>query len=248
MSRFIDLRKGLLAVVVAAMSVVAGQNVQADQFSYNDVNGVDVLFFNISEDTTSGEPMFGQPTVVGNTMDFDPVNFKSESASGEANIVDSQLTFSVMTTKPVDSILKVRFSERGDYKLTGLGDATAVASVSANVFWDVLEINNVPVGQSISGNDTLTFSPSNGLYVLGTTATEDIWIGELNLDVPVGTTKVRFTMDNTLATAASDSGTAFIAKKDGDIRIEILVPEPATASLGLLGVAGVILAARRRSA
>jgi hypothetical protein len=226
---------------------MAVQCAQAADFTYNDLNGVDVMFFDISEHTTTAEPLFGQPVVVGNTMDFDPTNFVSESGSGESSIVDSQLSFKVMTVNPIDSILTVRFSERGDYALAGLGDAVALASVTAHVFWDVLEINNQPVGTTISGNADLTFAPSGGQYSLANNGEGgDIWIGELNLDVPAGTTKVGFTMDNALLTAAANGGSASIRKKDGDIKIEILIPEPTSMTLGLMGLLGVVMATRRR--
>ena len=232
----------LMALGFAVCSVA-----QADTFNYDDKNGVDVMFTDISEDTTSGEPLFGEPVVDGNALDFDPVNFSSESASGEAEILDSQLSFTVMTANPADSILKVNITERGDYRLEGLGEAQAFASVTAQVFWDILEINNEPVDTPMTGSGSLVFTPSGGSYNLADDgAGGAIWTGGLTLEVPAGSTKIAFTMDNTLSTAAINGGSAFIKKKDGDVIIEVIVPEPASATMSLMGLLGLAFFRRRR--
>jgi hypothetical protein len=219
--------------------------VRADQFVYPDLSGADVMFSEVSEDTTTGEALFGAPQVIGNTLDFDPVNFLSESSDG-SNIVDSQLSFVVSTVDDPLFIDRIRISERGDYELAGVGEATAFAAVQGKVFWDILEINGVEVTTPMSGSAILTFSPSDGDYVLGDDPSSDVWVGELDLDLAVEATRVRFTLDNTLLTGASDGGTALIKKKDGDIQIEIIVPEPATGGMALLGLLGMVGACRRR--
>lgn len=248
MTRVIYDRPALLVASVGLLfCLFVVSPVRADVFNYGTISGDDVTFTDISEDTSGGDPLFGPPQVIGNTLDFDPVNFVATAGAGQpASIVDSQLSFVVTTTTDPNFIDRVRFLERGDYNLAGVGDATAVAAVQAHVFWDILEVGGVALTTPVSGEAALVFSPSNGTYSLGTDLSADIWIGELELDLDVPATKVFFTLDNTLIATAADGGTSLIKKKDGDIQIEIIIPEPASGGMIFLGMLGMLAAYRRR--
>lgn len=245
------LSKSLFAI--AALCLFAGYS-NAITIDYGDLNGTDVMYLNISEDTREEpEALFGAPDIVGNTMDFDPLSFTAEASSStgtnESDITDGQLNFTIMSNEASFPIEQVIINESGDYTLAGLGSAQATASVSAPVQYAITHVNGVILGAPISGNANLAFSPTGGSYVLpGDAGTGIIWNGNLTLDITAilaaemvdgHATKIEFALDNTLSVAAADGGSAFIAKKDSGVKV--MIPEPS--SLSLLGL-GLLMALR----
>ena len=237
----------LLAIVVFAGFA------NAITIDYGDFTGNNVMFLDVSEDTRD-EPsaLFGAPEVVGDTLDFDPLTFTAEVSSttgtSESEIVDGQLNFTIMGIDDTP-ITEVFIREKGDYTLTGLGNAQATASVSAPVVFAITHVDGVELPNPINGTDALTFSPDGGSYALPPAVTAAPWTGSLTLDVAAilasegvlgNATKIEFALDNTLAVAAADGGSAFIAKKDSGVTVGI--PEPASMSLlglGLLMALGI---------
>jgi hypothetical protein len=200
----------------------------------------------ISEDNGGGEPLFGPWVEQGDlSVDFNPTTFKSLSTGDMSEIVDSQLTFTVMT----DNILEIWIKEAGDFTLIGGPGTQASARASLSVFWEVIEIDGQAV-PGIDGQASAVFADeelTDGGYAQGP------WTGMLSIDVAgflagegvTGTaTKVRVTLDNTLATSSVVGSSAFIAKKDVDITIH--VPEPASMSLLGLGSLAMAMGLRRR--
>lgn len=192
--------KSLFAV--AALCLVAG-NANAITIPYGDIPGTNVDYLNIAEDTRdSPEALFGAPDVVGDTMDFDPLNFTASSGPDgpDSEIVDGQLNFTIMSggtnnnsTFPIQQVI---IQERGDYTLAGLGDVLATAQVSAPLIWAILEVNceNGPVDllAPINGAGQLVFTqgvlglnaPTFGKYALPDDEGAGLpWTGEFEVDM-----------------------------------------------------------------
>ena len=228
---------------------------------YGDFNGTDVMYLDVTEDTRSSpQALFGAPSILGNTLDFDPLSFSAgvSSVSGTSNsqIVDGQLNFTLMSNNASFGLGDVIITEAGDFTLNGLGNAQATASVATPVRWTITHVDGAAV-TPVSGSDSLSFTPNAGSYSLPSDlGTGILWDGELTVDVAgfavangiTGrVTKVEFSIDNTLSVSASDGGSASIFKKDfNGVVIEAPVPEPSSASLSLLGLLGMAACMRKR--
>ncbi len=220
-----------------------------------------------TEDPNGGAAMlFGAPTAVtGDSIDFDPMGFqaKSDATTGHAaDITDGQLNFMVQA-KELSVIENIKFLERGDTTLAGIGTDFTSTAVFANIFVDVIEIDGAPAPGAINLTTSMVFTPSDGDYGLltdggGGPVFNTAWSGEGMIDINAeldllgipytfGATKVNVAIDNTLVATSENGNSSFIQKKDADgVTITTNIPEPTTALLLLSGLlAGV--ASRRRS-
>jgi hypothetical protein len=231
--------------------------------SYGSHPGTSVTYVNVTEDTTTGDsqPLFGTPTVTGNSIDFTPAGFDAgASGAGGSDDTGGRLTFSIQAHLG-NAITSIRFSEAGDTTLTGVGSDATSTEVTAN---GTITINAVdgaaitPLTQPIS----LTFTPSGGTYGLATdggglpiyhtqwngTATVDVAPILTSASIPftVGATNVSIDLENLLK-ARSQAGTeAVINKHDfGGLSITAIIPEPASGLLLAFGLAGWLVARRR---
>jgi hypothetical protein len=253
--------------MVHAASIPCADN--PDALCYGDFMGDTVMYVNVREEaTTTGdeEPLFGEPTIAGDSLDFDPVGFDaSATGAGGNDITDSNLSFKVMA-KPLHVIKNLTMSEAGDTTLLGLGTITTSTSVAASIFVDVEQVDGVGVG-GISGIFSMTFTPSDGDYDivndgLGANRYHTNWQGSVFIDIMGmlddavanniipgyvnGATKISINMDNTL-TALSEAGTfTVIAKKDaGGVSITVNIPEPSSILLASASLLAVGLVRRR---
>jgi PEP-CTERM motif len=228
-----------LAVAVLFVSVIS-QPVLAAQINYGSHMGTNVTYVNVTEDSGADEPLplFGSPTVTGNSIDFNPTGFDAESAGADSDITDSNLVFMV-TAKSGSRISKITLSESGDTTLTGNvapGSMGTASAVFASGVLDIHEVNFMGINH-ISVPFSFTFNPSGGTYFLGTDggggpsfATE--WNGSVMLDIDAilaangivvppgvidpdgGATKISIDMDNTLVAVSQVGTRSRIAKKD----------------------------------
>ena len=67
------------------------------QVNWGSHMGTNVTYVNVMEDSGASEPLplFGPPTVTGNSIDFNPLGFDASSANGGSDITDSNLVFMV---------------------------------------------------------------------------------------------------------------------------------------------------------
>jgi hypothetical protein len=246
----------LSALLVAAPLLAAPIN-------YGNFSGVTVDYLQVTEDANSAgdsPPLFGPPSVSGDSIDFDPVGFNANSAGGGADITDGQLLFTVMA-KPNRAINSITFAEAGDVTLLGLGNDGTFAGVTTSMFIDIVEVDGAPINVVSANNLSIPFSPSGGTFGLGTDGGggpifSSGWSGSLTVNtnalltaagVPfrTGATKINVNMDNILSALSQTATSALIAKKNANgIVITVNVPEPGTFALAVLGVAGVWM--RRR--
>ena len=246
--------------VLAILCLFSG-SANAIIIEYGDFTGSDVMYINVTEDTRmSPLALFGAPSIQGNTLDFDPNSFAAtvSSTTGTSNTqeVEGRLSFTLMSNDNASALTNLYITEAGDYTLTGLGNATASASVSTPVEWAIIEVDGSPLTTAVSGQGDLVFTPNGGSYSLpADVGTGVLWEGELDVDIAGfaaangitgAVTKVEFVMENVLTVTASDGGSAAIFKKDFNGVTISTIPEPSTFALFAMALFG-LMAVRRLS-
>jgi hypothetical protein len=231
-----------LAVVAGAILFVSvlSQPVLSAQINYGTHMGTHVTYVNVTEDSGADEPLplFGTPTVTGNSIDFNPTGFDASSSGVDSDITDSNLVFMV-TAKSGSRISSITLNEAGDTTLAGNvapGSMNTASAVFASGVLDIHEVDFMGINH-ISVPFALTFSPSGGTYFLGTDGGggpifNTQWTGSVTLDIdailiangfmippgPVdpegGATKISIDLDNTLVAVSQQGTTATIGKKD----------------------------------
>jgi len=264
------MKRSVLCLRVASLFGVAclvlvPSLVRAAAIDYGDFVGDTVLFQQVTEDSgTDPGPLYGPPTVTGNSLDFDPVSFNAfATGAGGSDVTDGTLSLAI-EAKPGHGILSLLFDEAGDFTLLGFGSDNTLASVRAPFFINILEVDGAPI-QPINISAVMNVAPDDGQYRLveqgGGPLQQGNWSGHLIVDIAQhvtdaghdfvrGATKLSVTLDNTL-TALSEEGTsAFIAKKDfGGTSITVMggeVPEPSTAVLFAAAVMGIVAFWRKK--
>jgi hypothetical protein len=251
--------------------------------NYGDFVGSTVTYRMVTESTTSPgdtEPLFGMPTIGGNTLNFDPVGFGSASAGVNSDITDGQLVFMIESNnKQTQAIQNFKMNEIGDTTMAGNVPVGSLAtSTAVNIFAvvEIVEVDGVslpmPITLSHLAAPPLQISPmfvqlpantpSDGNWQLGVDGGggpifSTQWGGMLFVDVQsalinsntpftLGATKVSVNIDNVLAATSVEGTNATIAKKDF-ITITTNIPEPATCSLAILGLMGVLAMGSRKN-
>jgi hypothetical protein len=266
-------------MMVAAVAL-APSFAHAVPINYGSFMGTTVSYEMVQEDANSAgdnPPLFGPPTTLGpvtpgfpgvpcvmcgipnDTLDFNPVGFSASSTNGGADLTDGNLAFMVRAKTGL-GIANIQIDERGDVTLAGLGNDTTFASVTANVFIDIVEVNGVGI-TPINLATQLTFAPSGGTYGQGTDGGggplfNSAWTGNLFVDIQQElidnaidgvATKISVNLDNTLVAISQTGTSALIAKKDHGIIIRTNIPEPASLALAsLLLAAGAMIGRRVR--
>jgi hypothetical protein len=248
------------AVVVTTLAVfVAGQ--ARASINYGNFVGTTVTYLNVTEASPSNDPLplFGAPTIAGNTLDFNPVGFSASASGGSFDLTDGQLDLTILAN-PGNAIPTIQFSEAGDFTLGGVGTAGTFVDVSATFFIDIVKVDGVSINP-ILATASMNFSPvASGTFdLVNNPGFGQVWAGVFTFDVNAfltannisyisGATEIKVTLDNTLA-AFSEAGTAaLIAKKDFK-GLGITVPEiPEPTILTLLLCGGGALWVRSRKA
>lgn len=252
----------------ASLALLAGAFLFAGQafaapINYGDFAGATVTYTQVTEAANSAgdaPPLFGPPTVSGDSLDFDPVGF-SASATGAAgvDITDGNLRFGIVAN-PGNGISQVVLSEAGDTTLAGFGTDATFTAVTARGVISITEVDGVGINV-ISKQFSLTFNPSGGtfglltdggggpLYSADWSGSETINVTNIliaeNVPYNLGATKVSINLDNTLVALSQNGTFSLIAKKDfGGLSVTV-IPEPATLLMLSLAVVGLVVARRK---
>jgi len=204
--------------------------------------GADVSF------TFDDSSLFGAANVVGNSIFFQPTNFKAESLNGAGSVspgIGNTLTVDVEATTIGYDMSSFLLVEQGDYELSGTS-----AGVSASGRLGVAS-NTTICGLYITCNDANIFNVT-GLDTVGA-LTE--WNASTLVDLAdtIGwgsDTSVQLSLQNNLLATTTEAGDdAMIQKKFGAIGIEVNpVPVPAALWLFGSGLIGLAAFARRKKA
>ena len=166
-------------------------------------------------------------------------------------IVDDTLTITIQADSGsfIDDIL---LREAGDTTLASFNSFAATA-VTATVFIDIFEIDGISVN-NINAQAMMVFTNGGEFETNDEGNGTHIWTGALLIDLDQiiadsggngQATRVQLNLDNTLIAFAESGASARIEKKDVDGLAITVVPEPGTALLMGLGLAG--LASVRRN-
>jgi hypothetical protein len=157
----------LAAVLVLALAFAPAAS--AATIDYGTFFGTDVEFSDVSETSSDPLPLFGPPTVSGNSLDFNPLAFSATSDGGGSEATSADLSFTV-AAKSGSVIKGISLSEIGTATLAGNvppGSMGTAAVVVTSGFLHIHEVDFVGIGD-IAVPFALTFSPSGGTYFLGT--------------------------------------------------------------------------------
>ena len=245
----------LSALAFAVCLVTAAPRGDAAPINYGDFAGNSVMFLDVTETANSSgdsEPLYGGPSVIGDTLDFNPGGFVADSLWGGLDITDGQLNFALMALGGT-AVTSFSLSDFGDYTLVGMGTAATQVTYAISAAVVVLEVDGVALGAplalattSASGTDSL----GSGVDVLtpwNLTLDYDVnaALANAGIDFSTGATKIEVIVDNQLTAIGEATTLSFIAKKDFMVDVVTVIPEPTTALLLGLSLIGLGAASRR---
>ncbi len=262
------------ATVVLTLAFAPVARSRAASINYGNFTGTTTIYEGVTESSsTDPVPLFGAPTISGDTLDFNPVGFSASSSNGTtADITDGQLLFGAKA-KPGLGLGSVVISERGDTSMAGFGTDATFTSVSLHGVLNISEVGGVGINTASIPIAFTSIGPSGGTYGLATDfgggpGGTIAWNGSAdidltpanplvaaiyaaqNLDVKLPVTKVSVNFDNTLIALSQAGTSSLIAKKDQLIITFHTppggdIPEPTSVMLMLLAMSGAAVVRRR---
>jgi hypothetical protein len=214
----------LLTAVLYTFSIAS-----ADVF-WNNTNGTANSFDWVNGRSLYG--LFGDPTLVDDTLIFSPPNFIAESTDGQSSEVADKLEFELIV-HPGFAFQGISITEYGDYNISGHGMTIASGTLSAE---------NLDTTEVLS--QTLSTTPS-----MPTKTGQGSWQGwsEISID-PAGWTRVKITFESNLFAMTRSGSTAWIGKAAPGNAISLqVIPEPATVAALTFGSVWIFRIGRKRS-
>jgi hypothetical protein len=229
--------------------------------------GAQVIYPSVSESSeTSTLPLYGAPTVSGNSLVFSNLSFAASSINGSPSLdfVDGQINFTLQAD-PGSFLQMLTLSEFGDYNVsTTPANPAAVDFVEAYqnpVLITVLAIDGVPVAPMENSSDIMSIT-DGGVFTNPPSSTPVSitagWSGTVTADLMAlfdsdQITEIAVSFDNELAAQSQPGGIADIAKKGFEVTPGEMsggpgVPEPSVASLALVALGMGLKRRRNRQA
>lgn len=215
---------------------------------HGDYPGSTIDFLGVQETTNSDgdpEPLFEEPTVVGNSLYFFPSNFVAQSNGGDGPDTTAALLEMTLQSTMSTYIETIEISEFGDTDLAG-GAGTASTGAFVGMSGVVTILSATTPGPWTPINFVATFDQDT--FALPGDAGTSSFAGLASIDVASavpGVTQAFLQIDNFLF-ASSEGGTSSYIQKKVDGALVITVPEPTSLALVGLGLLGAALAGRRR--
>lgn len=239
-----EIRISSLLMVLTALSGATSTG-NALPINYGDF-GPDVphgstTYLDVTESSgTDPVPLFGPPTIAGDTLCFSPQGFVSFATDGQSDITDGQLNYG-FTMLPGTAMSTLLVTEAGDYSLFGSGTPTTQLASALWATVRILKVDGTPLASPVDvtmSTSTVRDLISDGPVVLAP------WSQDLLIDLDsvllandilftLGATQAIVVIDNTLLTISEDESVAYLAKKDFYIE-GTKIPEPATLFLATL--------------
>lgn len=203
------------------------------------VYGDDVMF------TYDDATLFGTATVVGNSLTFNPTNFRAESLNGTPGAVSASATLNIRAEVTTSGYVMTNFAlaEQGDYQLSA-GDTSVNGSAR-------LQISSGTTTCGIFACEDNSVDNITGLNTVGSTTN---WSAStaVNLADTAGwgsdTLAIVQIQNNLTATTLNAGELAWIQKKNSGIGMEVQISEvPVPAGFWLFGSALGALGLIRRS-
>ena len=255
--RSLSVRPGFRALLLlTAAGLLLASSARAT-VAYGDLSGSSFDFTDMSETTTSvgdAEPLWGAPSVAGNTLIFTPGAFISTAGGGAVDQTNSTFELTITSQDPDNiAIERLLVNELGDYSLTGAGTNATSASVLAGAGLVITQVN---LGGTLSAAAVPGFASDFVSFDTPTQGGE--WTATIDADVQAlvdsvygagnaYATQVAVVWDNNLSTTSESGTNALIQKKIGLPAVTMqVIPEPGTALLLGLGLSGLAARGRRR--
>jgi hypothetical protein len=226
--------------------------------------GATVNYLMVTESSaTDPVPLFGVPTVSGDSLDFTPTSF---AASSQLHVpatdqTDGHLVFMV-TPKGTNTIKNIFFGEGGGITVGGTGSNLSFVDVSTIGGIDIFEVDGVainkvsiPIDLKFSHGNNAGFNDNGEWHLMPQGFINGSWTGSQLIDITsflqthgfpnaIGATKITVALDNKLYAQSEVEATAMIDKKDF-FTVTTNIPEPTSCVLALLGVVVAAVISRR---
>jgi len=231
-----------------AIGLLSAGSAFSNDYTYGDYAGSNLEFLDVAEaSATSVVPVFGAPTVSGDSLLFAPENAEASSSSGGTDFLDGQLTTTIRANAGY-GINQLSISEAGNYSLSGAGAAATEVSAGLASTLSILEINGTALSIPI-----IVSQNADAYFNLAASGGEDLpWslsvlfdIDDVLADNELSgmATLVTLTFDNTLG-AVSEAGSEASIAKDSVVIGVVASPVPEPSAIVLLGVAVLAIAGR----
>ena len=238
----------LMALALLLALVGAPRPSSGASISYGDFGPVapGIQFLGVVESSgTDPVPLYGAPAPVPVGLDFDPMGFVATAAGGGVDLTDGQLNLTLLAG-PSLGITAISLLEAGDYTLGGTGTSVSEVLAGAILRASVTGIN----GLDVAPIDLVPVNASVGFALNTNAGVVQPWSLGLALDVAAQlgpderATRIELSIDDALMAVSELSSLAFIAKKEfrlevDGLGVDIVVPEPTSALLLLLGAAAL---------
>ena len=266
---FSSSRGAIGSSLIVGLVLAAGLGLAAScqaQILHGDFSGATVDYLMVTESSaTDPLPLFGGPTVSGDSLDFTPTNFAATSQLHVPAVdqTDGHLTFMVVP-KTGQRIKNINFAESGGITVGGTGTTQSFVDVSMVGGIDIFEVDGVainkisiPLDMTFSHGNNAGFNDNGEWHLMPQGFINSSWTGNEFVDITaflqangfpnaLGATKITVALDNKLYAQSEVEATAMIDKKDFFI-VTTNIPEPAGCVLALLGmVLGTFVARRSR--